>query len=110
MADGKGGRRRMRKTCVMAGLLLCVAVLVTGCGPDYKKESEQLKAQMATLQKENINLKGEVTALKADAEAVKKQLADLIQEKQGLEEELKEAEAQAAVKPSGKPPLKSRKS
>jgi predicted nuclease with TOPRIM domain len=99
----------MRTSRLMLGLMLVIAVIVTGCGPDYKKESEQLKAQVATLQKEQGTLKGQVTTLKADADAVKKQVADLTQEKQALEEKLKEAEAKMAVKPGGKPPLRPKK-
>ena len=99
----------MRKIGMFLAVVLVMAVAVTGCGPDYKKENEQLKGQMAALQKEQGSLKGQVTTLKADTDALKKQVADLTQEKQALEEKLKEAEAKMAAKPGGKPPLKPKK-
>jgi len=92
------------------GLGLLVALAAAGCGPDIKKENEQLKSQVASLQKENLDLKGQVTSLKADAEALKKQLDDLTKEKQAVEEKLKAAEAKASVKPGAKPPLRPKKS
>jgi predicted nuclease with TOPRIM domain len=87
----------MRMT-TMAGLALLVALALAGCGQDIKKENEQLKAQVAALQKENVALKGEGTSLRADAEAMKKQLAELTKEKTGL--------ATLAAKPSATPPQK----
>jgi cell division protein FtsB len=99
----------MRKVASFLGVVLVLAVLVTGCGPDYKKESEQLKAQLTQVQQEQVALKGQVTTLRADSDALKKQVADLTQEKQLLEEKLKEAEAKMAAKPGGKPPLRPRK-
>lgn len=101
---------RGRNRFVTLGLALLVALAAAGCGPDLKKENEQLKSQVASLQKENVDLKGQVTSLKADADALKKQLDDLTKEKQGLEEKLKAAEAKASVKPGTKPPLRSKKS
>ncbi len=92
------------------GVVLFVAFLATSCGPDLKKENEQLTSQVATLQKENVELKGQVTSLKADAEALKKQFEELTKEKQDLEGKLKEAEARASVTPGTKPPLRPKKS
>ena len=100
----------MRKRLLAAGLTACMAFLVTGCGPDLKKENESLKQQVANVQRENLALKGEMTTLKADVEAMKKQLEGLTKEKQALEEQVKEAEAKLAVKPGTKPPLKPKKS
>ncbi len=102
----KGGRPKMRKGLGAAGLATFLALMVAGCGPDLKKENEQLKGQVANLQRENLALKGEMTTLKADAEAMKKQLEGLTKEKQSLEDRLKEAEAKIAAKPATKPPLK----
>ena len=90
-------------------LALLVLSLMAGCGPDIKKENEQLRSQVSSLQKENVDLKGQVTSLKADTDALKKQLVDLTNEKQGLEEKLKAAEAKASVKPGTKPPPRSKK-
>ncbi len=92
------------------GLALLVALLASGCGQEIKKENEQLRSQLASLQKENVDLKGQVTSLKADAEALKKQFENLTKENQDLAEKLKAAEAKAAVKPGTKPPLRSKKS
>ncbi|MBP1778651.1 MAG: hypothetical protein H6Q86_4662, partial [candidate division NC10 bacterium] len=44
----------MRMTTVGLGLALFVALALAGCGRDLKKENEQLKVQVATLQKENV--------------------------------------------------------
>jgi predicted nuclease with TOPRIM domain len=96
----------MRNRIGIVGLALIVAVTVAGCGQEIKQENEQLKAQVATQQKENVALKGESTTLKADAEALKKQVADLTQEKQTLEEKVKELETKMTAKPGGRPPLK----
>ncbi len=96
----------MRITAVTLGPMLVLTLLTAGCGQSLKKENEQLKAQVATLQKENVALKGEGTLLRADAEAMKRQLAALTKEKQGLEEQVKELQATIAAKPSTKPPLK----
>ena len=99
----------MRRRFASLGTALLVAVTVAGCGPDVKKENDQLKAQVATLQKENLALKGEATSLKADAEALKKRFEAMNREKQELETKLKDAEAKIAVKPGPKPPLKPKK-
>ena len=37
-------------------LILAVALLFAGCGQEVKKENEQLKAQVASLQKENAEI------------------------------------------------------
>jgi cell division protein FtsB len=58
-------------TTVGLGLALFVALALAGCGRDLKQENEQLKVQVATLQKENVALKGESTSLRADVEAMK---------------------------------------
>jgi len=99
----------MRMNTVGLALALFVALALTGCGQGVKKENEQLKVQVATLQKENVALKGEGTSLRADAEAMKNQLAELTKEKQGLEERVKELEAMIAAKPSTTPPQKPKK-
>lgn len=101
--------RHTTRTIVLV-LAAAVALVAAGCGPDLKKENEQLKSQVDSLQKENVDLKGQVTSLKADTDALRKQLEDLTREKQGLEEKLKAAEAKAAVKPGSKPPLRPKKS
>jgi predicted RNase H-like nuclease (RuvC/YqgF family) len=102
----------MRKASPVLGLFLAAAVglVAGGCGQAVKQENEQLKSQIATLQKENTDLKGQVTTLKADTDALKKQLEDLSKERQALEDQLKEAEARAAAKPGTKPPLRRKKS
>ncbi len=96
---------------VRTGIMLALAaiVLLAGCGREIKRENEQLKAQVSTMQKENQELKGQVASLKGDLDAVKKQVESLTQEKQALEEKIKLAEAKAAFKPGTKPPLKSRR-
>ena len=101
-------RETYRGTSV--GLALLVALVITGCGQEVKRENEQLKSQVAMLQKENVDLKGQATSLKADADALKKQIEDLTKEKQDLEDQIKAAEAKALVKPGTKPPLKPKKS
>jgi len=90
-------------------LLLLLAALLAGCGREIKRENEQLKTQVATLQQESQTLKGQVATLKGDLDAVKGQLETLTQEKRALEERLKAAEAKATVKPGTRPPLKRRK-
>jgi hypothetical protein len=105
----EGGTGGMRTWLASLGIALLVAVAVTGCGPDLKKENDQLKAQVETLQRENLALKGEATSLKADAEAMRKRFEAMNQEKQALETQLKDAEAKIAVKPGTKPPLKPKK-
>jgi len=99
----------MRTRLASLGTVLLVTLAVTGCGPDVKKENDQLKAQVATLQKENLALKGEATSLKADAEAMKKRFETMNRERQALEAQLKDAEAKIAIKPGTKPPLKPKK-
>jgi len=99
----------MRRWMHWGGLLLCLAVLATGCGPDLKKENESLKAQVSNLQNENLALKGQITTLKADADAAKKQVEALTADKQAVEDKLKDAEAKLAAQPAGKPPLKPKK-
>ena len=100
----------MRNRFVGAGLALFVMLAVAGCGQEVKKENEQLKSQVAGLQKENLALKGEITTFKADAEAMKKQFEELTKQTQALEEQVKEAEAKIAARPGTKPPLKPKKS
>jgi predicted nuclease with TOPRIM domain len=99
----------MRTRFANLGIALLVTLAVTGCGPDVKKENDQLKGQVATLQKEILALKGEATSLKADAEAMKKRFETMNTEKQALEAQLKDAEAKIAIKPGTKPPLKPKK-
>ena len=99
----------MRTRFASLGTALLMTVAVTGCGPDVKKENDQLKAQVATLQKENLALKGEATSLKADADAMKKRFEAMNTEKQALEAKLRDAEAKIAIKPGTKPPLKPKK-
>jgi len=48
----------MRTRLGSLGTVLLVTLAVTACGPDVKRENDQLKAQVATLQKENLALKG----------------------------------------------------
>jgi predicted nuclease with TOPRIM domain len=96
----------MREGLAAGGLAIFLVLVVAGCGPDLRKENEQLKGQVASLQRENLTLKGEMTTLKADTEAMKKQLEGLTKEKQSLEDRLKEAEAKIAAKSAIKPPLK----
>ncbi len=99
----------MRMTTVASGLVVTMALLAGGCGQGVKKENEQLRAQVAALQKENLTLKGEATSLRADAEAMKKQAEALAKERQALEEKVKEIEAKIAAQPGKKPPLKPKK-
>lgn len=99
----------MRMTTVGPALALLAVLALAGCGQDLKRENAQLKAQVATLQKENVALKGEGTSLRADAEAMKKQLAELTKEKQGLEEQVKTLQATIAARPSSTPPQKPKK-
>jgi predicted nuclease with TOPRIM domain len=104
-----GGTVGMRTRLARFGTVLLVTLAVTGCGPDVKKENDQLKAQVETLQKENLALKGEATSLKADAEAMRRRFEAMNKEKQTLESQLKDAEAKIAIKPGTKPPLKPKK-
>ncbi len=96
----------MRMTTVSFGLALFVALWVAGCGPDVKKENDQLRTQVGSLQKENLTLKGDATSLRADVDAMKKELESLRQEKQTLENAVKELEAKIAAKPTTRPPVK----
>jgi predicted nuclease with TOPRIM domain len=91
----------MRITCGVLGALFLAAVLA-GCG-QTRKENEQLKAQLASVQQENIALKTEAAGLKADAQALLQRVQALSREKQALEEQLQAAEARAGVKPGTRP-------
>jgi phage shock protein A len=97
----------MRRSCIL--LLLLTAALLAGCGREIKRENEQLKTQVTTLQKENQELKGQVAGLKGDVEALTRRVDLLAQEKLALEDEIKAAEAKAAIKPGTKPPLRPKK-
>jgi predicted nuclease with TOPRIM domain len=88
----------MRTSIGPLGFVLFVTLLIGGCGQDLKKDNEQLKAQVAALQKENLALKGEFTSLKADADAMKKQIDLLIKERREIDEKVKELEARLQVK------------
>ncbi len=92
-----------------AMLVLAAAVFLAGCGREIKRENEQLKTQVSTMQKENQELKGQVASLKGDLDAIKRQVESLAQENQDLEEKIKLAEAKAAFTPGTRPPLKPRK-
>jgi peptidoglycan hydrolase CwlO-like protein len=68
-------RRVIRSVGIPWALILGLVLL--GCGQELKKESEQLKAQVASLQKENTDLQAEVMTLKGDNEALRKQLDEM---------------------------------
>ncbi len=99
----------MRLRYGSVGLVALLAILLAGCGQAIKEENRQLQALVASLQQENVSLRGQVTGLKADVDALKQQVGQLLQEKQTLEDTLREAEAKAAVKPCSAPPLRSRR-
>jgi len=80
-------------------LVFMVALLVGGCGQEPKKDNEQLKTQVASLQKENAALKTEMVTLKGENEAMKKQLDEMNQHMEQMQQQMK------AVKP-GKPARK----
>ena len=101
--EGEAARETDRKARLLAEQLLTERARAL-------QENEQLKSQVAGLQKENLALKGEMTTFKADAEAMKKQFEELTKQKQALEEQVKEAEAKIAARPGTKPPLKPKKS
>jgi septal ring factor EnvC (AmiA/AmiB activator) len=91
----------MRMTCgVLAVLFLATAA--AGCG-QARKENAHLKAQLHSVQQENIALKTEAAALKADTQALHRLVQALSREKQALEERLHAAEARAAVQPGVRP-------
>lgn len=86
----------------LGGLL---ALGASGCGQEIKRENEQLKARVATLQEDNTRLKAvaaQVTDLKAQIEGISKELEGLRNEKADLEEKLKAAEAKAAARAPAK--------
>ncbi|MFA5027138.1 MAG: hypothetical protein WC713_04635 [Candidatus Methylomirabilota bacterium] len=89
--------------------LLLMAALLAGCGREIKRENEQLRTQVTTLQQENQSLKGQVASLKGDLDATRKHVEGLTLEKRALEEALKTAEARAAAMPGTRPPLKPHK-
>lgn len=61
-----------------AGSLLALLVLtVAGCGPDMKAENDALKKQVADVQKQSGDLRGQVEVLTKENESLKKQVADL---------------------------------
>lgn len=75
-----------------AGSLLALLVLtVAGCGPDMKAENDALKKQVADVQKQNGDLRGQVEMLTKENESLKKQVADL------------QAKMKPAPKPAAKP-------
>lgn len=75
-----------------AGSLLALLVLtVAGCGPDMKAENDALKKQVADVQKQNGDLRGQVEMLTKENESLKKQVADL------------QAKLKPAPKPAAKP-------
>jgi len=106
---GGGGTASMRMTALRLALVAFVPLVAGGCGQEVKKENEQLKAQVAALQKENLALRGESTSLKADAEAMKKQIDILTKERLAIDEKVKDLEAKVALKPSKTPPVKPKK-
>ena len=70
--------RQARRNIGMS-LMLTVGLLVAGCGQELKKENEQLKAQVGSLQKENADLKTGMMTLKGENEALKKELDEMKQ-------------------------------
>ncbi|MBI3007776.1 MAG: hypothetical protein HYY53_05695 [candidate division NC10 bacterium] len=76
----------------LAGSLLALLVVtVAGCGPDMKAENDALKKQVADVQKQNGDLKGQVEMLTKENESLKKQVTDL------------QAKLKPAPKPAAKP-------
>lgn len=58
-----------------AGSLLALLVLtVAGCGPDMKAENDALKKQVADVQKQSGDLRGQVEVLTKENESLKKQV------------------------------------
>jgi predicted nuclease with TOPRIM domain len=82
--------RKMTVQSVLAMAALGTAVILGGCGQEIKKENEQLKAQVGTLQKENADLKGQLAAAKADAEKTKADVENVTKELQAKTEELQQ--------------------
>lgn len=76
----------------LAGTLpVLLALMVAGCGPDMKAENDALKKQVADVQKQSGDLRGQVEVLTKENESLKKQVADL------------QAKMKPAPKPAAKP-------
>lgn len=74
-------------------MMLVMGLLFAGCGQEQKKENEQLKAQVASLQKENADLKTGAMALKGDNEVMKKQLDEMKQHMEQMQQQMKGGKA-----------------
>ncbi|MGH7360729.1 MAG: hypothetical protein ACREJI_03855 [Candidatus Methylomirabilales bacterium] len=84
------------RRALVGSVLFLLAVTVAGCGPDMKAENDALKKQVADVQKQNGDLKGQLDTLAKENDSLKKQVAE-------LQAKLKPA-AKAAAKPAAKPP------
>lgn len=73
----------------LGSLVLAVGLLVAGCGQEIQKENEQLKGQVTTLQKENADLKAEAVTLKGENEAMKKELGEMKAQMEQMEQQMK---------------------
>ena len=82
--------RRMTVRSILVAVALSVAAFAGGCGQEVKKENEQLKAQVATLQKENADLKNQVAAAKADADKSKQEMENTAKEWKAKLDDLQE--------------------
>ena len=65
------------RRALAGSLLFLLAVTVAGCGPDMKAENDALKKQVADVQKQNGDLKGQVEMLGKENDSLKKQVAEL---------------------------------
>ena len=85
----------LRRGC--AGSLRALLGLTgAGCGPDMKAENDALKKQVADVQKQSGDLKGQVEMLAKENDSLKKQVAE-------LQAKLKPP-AKPAAQPAAKPP------
>ncbi len=82
--------RTMTVRSLLAVAVLGGALFVGGCGQDIKRENEQLKAQVTTLQKENADLKSQIAAAKAEADKTKQDLDTATKEWQAKIDELQQ--------------------
>ena len=94
----------LMRRALVGSLPVLLALTVAGCGPDMKSENDALKKQVADVQKQNGDLKGQVDALAKENDGLKKQVADFqAKMKPGAPAKPAAKPAAPAAKPAAKP-------